>query len=78
MTCVLVTSMRVMSVEARVSTVETQFGGAVCARPCMGCTCTHLVLLDLIIVQVTVLINGVQSRIIGCVTPELLGSGVNI
>ena len=32
MTCVLVTSMRVMSVEARVSTVETQFGGAVCAH----------------------------------------------
>ena len=56
------------------STVETRFGGAVYVHPHKGCACARLVQLDLIIVRVTVLIKGVWSRVIGFVTPELMGS----
>ena len=42
MTCVLVTSMCILSVEACVFTVEIRFGGTVCAaRPYNGCVCAR-------------------------------------
>ena len=69
----LVTSMCVLSVEACVSTVETQFGSTVCMGPRKGCTCAHLAWL-----LVTVLIHRVRSLVIGFVSPGLPESRVKI
>ena len=50
-TCVLVTSLRVMSVEACVSAVETWFISA-------GCACARLVRLDLILLVILLVPSG--------------------